>query len=228
LDKLIIERPGKKDSDAIYKVFEETIPDAFEKENLCHLTEDMLLEIESKKKLFDQVIKSSEGDTFFLVAKIEDEVIGTISFSPSSNDIIKLNLKQINNVGELGSLYVLPSYQGRGIASALIHVLLEHLHRKGIQQFCLDSGYRLAQRRWLRKFGTPYKIIEEYWGKDNHHMIWLCRVRDYIESSDVKAFHMYERVIKDSSINLTTNVDFNAIVVYVIKGKDLSNQDVLQ
>jgi hypothetical protein len=39
---------------------------------------------------------------------------------------------------------------------------------------------------------------------------------------------MYERVIKDSSINLTTNVDFNAIVVYVIKGKDLSNQDVLQ
>ena len=59
----------------------------------------------------------------------------------------------------------------KGIASALIHALIDYLHMVGVQQFCLDSGYRQAQKKWLRKFGKPYKTIEDYWGKDNDHMI---------------------------------------------------------
>lgn len=50
----------------------------------------------------------------------------------------------------------------------------------GIEEFCFDSGYRNAQKRWLKKFGKPYKIAKDYWGEDGDNMIWLCKVKDYI------------------------------------------------
>jgi GNAT superfamily N-acetyltransferase len=82
-------------------------------------------------------------------------------------------------VGELGSLYVLPSYQGLGVGSTLIKELMAYLSKQGIEQFCLDSGYQRAQVKWLRKFGEPYKVVKDYWGPDSVHMVWLCKVSDY-------------------------------------------------
>ena len=83
---------------------------------------------------------------------------------------------QLDAVGELGSLYILPEYQGQGIGSALIGELLEFLREQGIDRFCLDSGYQRAQRRWLQKFGEPYITVKDYWGPDSVHMVWLCTV----------------------------------------------------
>jgi GNAT superfamily N-acetyltransferase len=84
-------------------------------------------------------------------------------------------------VGELGSLYVLPSYQGQGVGSALIKGMAISLKKQGIDQFCLDSGYKRAQKRWLRKFGEPYKTVKDYWGPDSVHMVWLCKINDYVD-----------------------------------------------
>ena len=44
----------------------------------------------------------------------------------------------------MGSIFVLPEYQGQGIGSALIDYLLAYLKQEGIKEFCLDSGYEQA------------------------------------------------------------------------------------
>ncbi len=179
LHQLKIERPLMKDIEAIHQVFEQSITNAIEKEGLGEQKDGILSEIEDKKQLLNLALNADDSRVHFWIAKIKDEVVGTISFRPCSDLIKELTENQIKDVGELGTLYILPAYQGKGIASALIQTLVDFLHENGIQQFCLDSGYREAQKRWTRKFGTPYKIVEKYWGENNDHMIWLCDVKDY-------------------------------------------------
>lgn len=181
---LLIVKPTKKDIESAYHVFEVTIADAFEKEGLGYLKEDILREIECKKNLITYSLENPDSNIYFLVAKIYDNVIGTISFGPCGNDIKKCTNNQLDTIGELGSLYVLPHFQGKGVGSVLIHSMVKYLHVLGIEQFCLDSGYKHAQKKWLRKFGEPYKIVKDYWGKDFDHMVWLCNVIDYVKEVD--------------------------------------------
>ena len=118
-------------------------------------------------------------DLKFLVAKPNDREVGNISFVPCGSDILSCTESELSGVGELGSLYILPEFQDQGIGSALIHEMLKTLHEKGIDEFCLDSGYKRAQKRWIRKFGAPYKVVNDYWGPGYEHMIWLCRVNQF-------------------------------------------------
>ena len=184
INNLTIIIPTKDDLKSTYNVFEESITDAFEKEGLGHLKEDILNEIEYKKHLINSSVDSIDSDIYFFVAKIDDNVIGTISFGTCGNDIKKCTNNQLDTIGELGSLYVLPDYQCKGVGSALIYTMIEYLHKLEIKQFCLDSGYRGAQKRWLRKFGEPYKVVKDYWGENNDHMIWLCEVINHIRESE--------------------------------------------
>ena len=181
MNGILIVKPTKKDIKSAYSVFEITITDAFEKEGLGYLKEDILKEIEYKKNLFTYSLENPDSNIYFLVAKIDDKVIGTISFGPCGSDIKKCTNNQLDGVGELGSLYVLPNFQDKGVGSALIYSMIKYLHELGVKQFCLDSGYKHAQRKWLRKFGEPYIIEKDYWGKDFDHMVWLCNVDDYIK-----------------------------------------------
>lgn len=113
-----------------------------------------------------------------MVGKLNRRVIGTISFGPCGDDIRECTNNHLANVGELGGLYVLPEFQGQGVGSALIAAMIKHLQSMGVQKFCLDSGYKDAQRRWLRKFDEPYKVVKDHWGEDCDHLIWLCKVVD--------------------------------------------------
>lgn len=178
---LIISRPIKGDIESAYKVFEASIGDAFEKEGLGSLQEDIYEQVKYKKNLLDESLDLPNSDTYFLVAKTNDTVIGTISFGPCGEDIKKCVESKFHSVGELGSLYILPDYQNQGIGSLLISAMIDYLSKQGISQFCLDSGYKRAQKRWLRKFGEPYKEVKDYWGSGNNHMIWLCKVSDFIK-----------------------------------------------
>jgi hypothetical protein len=54
------------------------------------------------------------------------------------------------------------------------------LKSKGIEEFCLDSGYKIAQTIWKKKFGEPVYLLEDYWDKGNDHMIWRIRVSDLV------------------------------------------------
>ncbi|MGZ7443053.1 GNAT family N-acetyltransferase [Paenibacillus sp. TH7-28] len=168
--------------EAACRVFELAIPDAFAREGLGHLKEDIRGEIGHKQKLLDAALASADADVKFLIAKVGREVVGTISFGPCGEEIRQCTTaNELNDVGELGSLYVLPSYQDRGVGSALIREMLTLLAGQGVGRFCLDSGYRRAQQKWLRKFGQPYKVAKDYWGPGQDHMIWLCDVRDFVK-----------------------------------------------
>ncbi|MEK3685757.1 GNAT family N-acetyltransferase [Paenibacillus sp. FSL R10-2736] len=157
----------------LYKI---AITDAFESEGLGHLQVDIQQEIGSKIRMAAASLNPPNSDTWFWVARIDGRVVGTISYAPCGEDIRVCSGNQLDAVGELGSLYVLPGYQGQGIGSALVEELMVFLRKQGITQFCLDSGYRRAQTRWQRKFGEPYVIVKDYWGPDSVHMVWLCTV----------------------------------------------------
>lgn len=175
-------------------VFERTIPEAFADEGLGHLIEEIREEIEAKVRLVDAALgiasglgtlqpKSQAGEGtggFMLVAKTARKVVGTISYGPCGQEIRECTRHELDAVGELGSLYVLPDYQGQGIGAALIQAMAEALRERGIRQFCLDSGYKQAQQKWLRKFGKPYAVAKDYWGPGQDHMVWLCQVGDYV------------------------------------------------
>ncbi|MEK5235772.1 GNAT family N-acetyltransferase [Paenibacillus sp. FSL L8-0470] len=178
-NQLTIHTLTQGDRRLVSQLFKSTISDAFEKEGLGHLQEDIQHEVDNKKQMVDAFLNPANTDIYFLVAKIDGKVVGTISFAPCDEDIRSCTGNQLDDVGELGSLYVLPSYQGLGVGSRLIKELMAYVGKQGIEQFCLDSGYQRAQAKWLQKFGKPYKVVKDYWGPDSVHMVWLCKVSDY-------------------------------------------------
>ncbi|MEK3877188.1 GNAT family N-acetyltransferase [Paenibacillus sp. FSL M7-0420] len=163
---------------SVTNLYRLSITAAFEGEGLGHLDSDIQQEIESKIRMINASLSPQNADTYFWVAKMDGKVAGTISYAPCGPDIRVCTGNKLDAVGELGSLYVLPDYQGQGIASALIAELMIFLRQQGITEFCLDSGYRRAQTKWLQKFGTPYAAVQDYWGPDSVQMVWLCSVRD--------------------------------------------------
>lgn len=179
MDTVKIEKLMLEDLKSAEIVFETAIPDAFVKEGLTLMDEDIRNEISNKKQMLVRSLEDPKAELRFLVAKLDDQVIGTISFGPCGSDILKCTDNELSEIGELGSLYILPDFQNQSVGSNLIQAMLQILHKNDISQFCLDSGYKRAQKRWIRKFGEPYKVVNDYWGPGFEHMIWLCQVDDF-------------------------------------------------
>lgn len=170
----------REDLPEVFRLFEQSISDAFEQEGLSHLSEDVAREVEHKQNLALDSLDQNGADRFFLTARLQERIVGTISFGPCGESVTDFTEGELDDVGELGSLYILPGVQNQGIGSALIEALLIRVHGLGQEQFCLDSGYRRAQVRWQRKFGPPYRVVQDCWGPGSVHMIWLCQVSDHI------------------------------------------------
>ena len=178
MKKIIVGIPTTGEENEIENLFKITINSAFEEQGVGHLTEFIEEEIETKMQMVKSFLEGT-NDYYFLVAKDEDSIVGAISFGSCGNIIRQCCEGQLNNVGELGSLYVLPKYQGQKIGSKLINSLILYLKQNQIENFCLDSGFKKAQKRWTRKFGQPYKIMKNYWGPNSDHFIWYCKVNDF-------------------------------------------------
>ncbi|OWA36281.1 hypothetical protein B9G55_08400 [Saccharibacillus sp. O16] len=189
---MVIRRPVRADEASAQQLFRLSITDAFRQEGLSDHEEEMAYEISHKAKLLQAAFEASENEQtaaqaeldtrgvpvqpIFLIAALEGQVLGTISFGPSGKQARELSQGRLNEVGELGSLYIRPDYQNLGIGSRLIAAMMSELEARGIQSFCLDSGYGRAQQRWRRKFGEPYLWVEDHWGPGGHHAVWHCRV----------------------------------------------------
>ena len=56
--------------------------------------------------------------------------------------------------------------------------IYKEMDKRGVEAFCLDSGYVHAQLVWKKKFGTPDYIFKDYWDIGYDHMIWKLSIRE--------------------------------------------------
>ncbi|WP_307396183.1 GNAT family N-acetyltransferase [Bacillus horti] len=181
MSKVEIRIPKLEDIMDIHRLFRVVIEDTFNKEGLSYLKEDIEMEIDSKIKYLDQSLKRNGESRFFLLAVNEDKIIGTIEYGPSSQLINELTKGELKTIVEMGTVFVDPTQQRNGIGRMLFRALLLSMRANGIDEFCLDSGYRSAQKYWTKKLGQPDFVYKSYWGDENDHMIWRRKTIDILD-----------------------------------------------
>jgi GNAT superfamily N-acetyltransferase len=176
-----ISRPKFEDIELINEFFEIVIRDTFERNGISHLIDTIEEEIDDKRKCLNQDIESEGKNRFFLIAKENDKIIGSIEYGPSNELIISCTNGELKELVEIGTVFVHPDYQKKGIGSRMLNLIFIELEKNGINKFCLDSGYKSAQKIWIKKFGFPEYHLEDYWGEDEDHMVWRVSVEDVIK-----------------------------------------------
>ncbi|MGF2616331.1 GNAT family N-acetyltransferase [Rossellomorea vietnamensis] len=173
-----IRRPSGRDIKELHHFFKTVITDVFNKEGIADKVKDMEDEIESKKAYLQSDLESNGEHRFFLIAVDGDRIIGSIEYGAASELIRILTDGALKDLNEVGTVFVHPDYRGNGIANLLLNKMYSTLHLKGIEDFCLDSGYVSSQSIWKKKFGEQHYFFQDYWGEGNHHMIWRLEVGD--------------------------------------------------
>lgn len=173
-----IRRPLLKDIQQLNDFFEFVITDTFIKEGIGNKLDHIQKEMECKKKYLKADFESNGKKRYFLIAFIEDRIIGSIEFGPVSELIKSCTNNAYCYLNEVGTVFVYPEYQGNGIGNMLLQAMYKTLRSKGIDEFCLDCGYKNAQKIWQNKFGKPDYHFKDYWDKGQDHMIWRIKLRD--------------------------------------------------
>ncbi|MBE4906483.1 GNAT family N-acetyltransferase [Bacillus luteolus] len=173
-----IRRPRIEDREQLIDFFKIVIIDTFTKEGIGEKLDDIRDEIKVKEKYLESDFSSNGEKRFFLIA-LDDrtgKIIGSIEFGPTSNLIINCTNEQFKELMEVGTVFVHPDYQRIGVGNLLLNKMYAILQNKGIEEFCLDSGYSNAQHIWRKKFGEPDYWLKDYWGKGYDHMIWKIKL----------------------------------------------------
>lgn len=179
---VLVRRPRPEDYSEIKEFFSRVIKDTFEKEGIGHLIEDIDNELESKLQYFKNDLESEGESRYFLllVDKEINKIIGTIEYGQASELIEECTKGALSGCVEVGTVFVDTAYQNKGLGSLLLSVMFLTLHNHGITEFCLDSGYTIAQKIWKKKFGEPSYLLKDYWGKDVDHLIWKLKTNDML------------------------------------------------
>lgn len=177
MDNCSITRPRKIDSEELHILFQTTIADAFKRDGIDD-PDGILDEVKKQMEFLNQDYESKGSKLFFLIARTEEKIIGTIAYSKPS-ELIRSNLKvDCQNIPEITSVYILPEYQGKGVGTLLFNAIMVCLLNKKTELFCLDGGYKKSQSFWIKKLGDPTVTLKDYWGKGLDHLIWLRRSND--------------------------------------------------
>ena len=176
-----INRPKFEDIELINEFFEIVIKDTFERNGISELVDTINEEIEDKRKTLNQDMESDGKNRYFLIAKEAEKIVGTIEYGPSNELIISCTNGELKELVEIGTVFVHPDYQKNGIGNRMLNELFVELKETGIEEFCLDSGYKSAQQIWINKFGNPEYHLKDYWGKDADHMVWRINVEDVLK-----------------------------------------------
>lgn len=160
-DKITIEPLTRSDADGVYQVFETTIPAAFDQEGIGSLLDDIQDEITQKKAMIHKALQAKDNikaSVFFLVAKMGDVIVGTISYAPCGKEIRECTEGRLNGIGELGSLYVLPEVQGQGLV------------RRSFLLWLLNcNGWEFSNFAWIavtrshRRSGNANSVNPMWW-----------------------------------------------------------------
>ncbi|WP_412059753.1 GNAT family N-acetyltransferase [Metabacillus idriensis] len=167
-----IRRPRAEDIEELNQFFSKVIRDTFDREGLSELLDDIKDEIESKKQYLKTDLDSNGENRYFLIAFYEKEIVGSIVYGPVSELITTCTEGAYREDIEVGTVFVHPDYQRRGLGTLLLNLMILTLQNRGINEFCLDSGYKNAQNVWTKKFGEPDYLLKDYWGAGSDHMIW--------------------------------------------------------
>ncbi|WP_044340082.1 GNAT family N-acetyltransferase [Rossellomorea aquimaris] len=174
-----IRRPRIENQEELNLFFSTVIKHTFAIEGLAELLDDIESEIESKKQYLKNDLDTNGTNRYFLIASGKnDDIIGTIEYGPASELIHTCTDGALNDIYEVGTVFVHPDHQGRGVGTLLLNVMFLTFLNKGIQEFCLDSGYGVAQKIWMKKFGQPDYWLKDYWGNGSDHMIWKRSMKD--------------------------------------------------
>ncbi|MGE6261154.1 GNAT family N-acetyltransferase [Heyndrickxia sporothermodurans] len=176
--KVEIRRPEIKDIIELHSFFRLVITDTFIKEGIGDKLNDINDEINVKEKYLESDLESNGENRYFLTALDGEKIIGSIEYGPASDLINSCTNNAFKDLIEVGTVFVHPDYQRMGVGNRLLNTMYLTLKNKGIEEFCLDSGYMNAQKIWKKKFGKPAYLLKNYWGKGYDHMIWRIIVSD--------------------------------------------------
>lgn len=178
---IVIRRPRKDENEEINRFFELVIRDTFTKNGISDLVDTLGEEIKDKRRALDEDIESSGKTKYFLVATIDDMIVGTIAHGQPNELIKDYTLGELGDMQEIGTVYVHPKFQQQGIGNLLLTEIFKVLKEKQIEEFCLDSGYKSAQKIWRKKFGDPEYHLKNFWGDGSDHMIWRLKTIDVLK-----------------------------------------------
>lgn len=139
-----IRRPNSDDLEELHSFFRIVITNTFKDEGLSQLSDDIENEINTKKQYLKNDFDSNGEKRYFLLAidTNNDKIIGTIEVGPASTLINSCTGGVLKDLYEIGTVFILPEYQKKGIGSFLLHTMFLTLLSRGITEYCLDSGDR--------------------------------------------------------------------------------------
>jgi GNAT superfamily N-acetyltransferase len=178
LEKVEIRRPRINETEELHQFFQTVITDTFEKEGLMDYVDDINEEIITKINYLKSDFDSNGATRYHLIAVVDNKIIGTIEYGAASDLIITCSNGTMKGLVEVGTVFVHPDYQRQGVGNILLNEMVLILQSRGIREFCLDSGYRNAQKVWKKKFGQPLYCLKDYWSKGNDHMIWKINIEE--------------------------------------------------
>lgn len=126
-----IRRPKHEDINKLTPFFERVILDTFIKEGIGDKHSDIIAEMEEKKKYLKSDFDSNGKNRFFLIALDGNRIIGSIEYGPASDLIIQYTNEALKDLVEIGTVFVHPDYQRKGLGNSLLHEMYETLQKKG-------------------------------------------------------------------------------------------------
>ncbi|HAS73409.1 MAG TPA: hypothetical protein DCS67_04635 [Clostridiales bacterium UBA8960] len=174
--KIEIASPAPSDQAEIDHLIETVLKDNWIKNDLMAFEDGLDEEIQTKKGYLNAYVKGADDARTFLMAKLHGDIVGIIEHGPVSDTIKDCKDEALNLLQEVGTVFVLPEYQGIGLGKRLMTAITDKLIELGETAFCIDSGYKTAQPIWTHLYGAPYYLMKDYWGPGGDHMVWKVKI----------------------------------------------------
>lgn len=185
MQNIEISRPKAEDVELINAFFRAVLIHTFERNGISDLVDLIKEEIVDKRRRLNEDIESGGKDKYFLIAKEGDKVVGSIEYGPSNDLIFTCTNGELKDLLEIGTVFVHPDYQSKGIGSEMLNLMFLELKKNGVREVCFDSGYKSAQKIWIKKFGKPEYHLKDFWGEGADHMVWRVNVEDAIKKKEI-------------------------------------------
>jgi GNAT superfamily N-acetyltransferase len=118
-------------------------------------------------------LKSCGAERFFLIAREQGGIVGTVALSPASEFVREHIPARYHTWTSVTTVLVKPACQSMGIGTQLLSAALEELRRREEPGFLLDTGYATARVYWTARLGEPDHVLPQFWyGKDDH-CFWI-------------------------------------------------------